>query len=130
MLLCLPPCVSTKQPPAPVDFPCQIPIAVGCQVPKAEDNLEEKMEHAKQNILSSMNKNRPKDKEKQTKGDNIELSPLKVTSKVKFQSCGSALDFVCHHQYGGIIINNPWEASYYTTAIAALILIKAYALGQ
>ena len=79
----LSPCVSRIHPPAPVDFPCQIAIAVGIKLPKEEN----------------------------------------------YQSCGSALDFVCPRQSNEIEIDNPWAASYHAAAVVILILIKAYALG-
>ena len=94
VLVC--PCVSTDRPPAPVDYPCHMAIAVGIE---DEKYLE-----------------------------NIQNSPQKP--RVNYQSCGSALDFVCPRQTDVIEIKDPWEASYYVTAIAALVLLKAYALGK
>ena len=126
----LSPCVSTKSPPAPVDFPCQMSIAVGLEQPQNENKQEEKAKQEKHR-LSFLKKIRPKVTEEESNGEDIELSPLIPPSenRVEWQSCGSALDFVCHHQYGEINITNPWEASYFVTAITALILVKAYALG-
>ena len=112
------PCISTKRPPAPVDFPCQMSIAVGLEQPRDENKQEENVPL--------------KGTKEETKGKDIELRPLipPIKNRVKWQSCGSALDFVCHRQYGDIEINNPWEASYFVTAITALILVKAYVLGE
>ena len=109
------PCVATKRPPAPVNFPCQMSIAVGLELPKDEDKEEVQIE-----------------------GQGIGLKPMKKKRldsqsknyRVDWQSCGSALDFVCASHSEGVEINNPWEASYYTTAIVALILVKAYTLGE
>ena len=117
------PCVCTKRPPAPADFPCQMAIAVGLEQPQ-EDETKQSVRISKKNRLTG--------KEKQSKGEDIELHPLitPIKYQVKWQSCGSTLDFVCHQQYGEIKINNPWEASYFVTAITALILVKAYALGE
>ena len=84
VLVC--PCVSTDRPPAPVDYPCHMAIAVGIEDDKNTDT--------------------------------------------HYQSCGSTLDFVCPSQTVIFGIKDPWEASYYVTAIAALVLIKAYALGR
>ena len=110
------PCVCTRRPPAPVDFPCQIAIAVGITLhePLFGDNFEER---AKQ------------DRYKENEGL-PSLHVHKNPANVDWQSCGSTLDFVCYRQYGDIEINNPWEASYFVTAITALILVKAYALGK
>ena len=104
------PCLSTKRPPAPVDFPCQMAIAVGCKVSEGDKNAEDKPA-----------------KDGNTTNDKADGT---AKNKVDYQSCGSALDFVCHRQYGDIKINTPWEASYFVTAITALILVKAYALGE
>ena len=95
VLVC--PCVSTDRPPAPVDYPCHMAIAVGVEDENYLENIQGK-------------------------------SPEKP--RVNYQSCGSALDFVCPRQTYVIQVNDPWEASYYVTAIAALVLIKAYALGK
>ena len=116
------PCVCTKRPPAPADFPCQMAIAAG---------LEQLHEDKTKGVQISK-KNQLKEKEKQSKGEDIELRPLITPRKyqVKWQSYGSTLNFVCHRQYGDIKINNPWEASYFVTAITALILVKAYALSE
>ena len=104
------PCVCTIRPPAPADFPCQMAIAVGIQVNKDEKNSEAT--------------------EITVHEDDEEHIPLITMNRDKWQSCGSTLDFVCHRQYGDIKINNPWEASYFVTAITALVLVKAYALGE
>ena len=107
------PCVSTIRPPAPVDFPCDLSIAVGLEVTQEED---------KKSV-----------KGKQSKEKREEIIPLMNMDKkrVKWQSCGSALDFVCPYQFDDSFeLNNPWEASYYTTAIITLVLVKAYALGE
>ena len=109
------PCVATKRPPAPVNFPCQMSIAVGLEFPKDED--EEEIQAERQDIgLISMKKKR--------------LDSQTKNYRVDWQSCGSALDFVCARHSEGVEIRNPWEASYYTTAIVALILVKAYTLGE
>ena len=111
------PCVCTIRPPAPVDFPCQMVIAVGIQVNKDDETTETTKitvhEDDEEHIpLIRMNR------------DKWQSNP------VKWQSCGSTLDFVCHHQYGEIELVNPWEASCFVTAITILILVKAYALGE
>ena len=106
----LSPCLSITCPPAPVDFPCQIAIAVGITLPKDEGKVEERKE---------------KDKSKKTVTEKDETK----MKRVDFQSCGSALDFVCPRKSNGIEINNPWAASYHAAAVVILILIKAYALG-
>ena len=111
------PCVCTIRPPAPVDFPCQMAIAVGIQKSKGEGPLEEITDEKTLEEIT-------------VQEDGEEHIPL-VKKNRDWQSCGSTLDFVCPRQYDGdITINNPWEASYYTTAITALILVKAYALGE
>ena len=105
------PCLSTKRPPAPVDFPCQMAIAVGIEAQKEDSSTDQETE--------------------ETSKEEIALKPAPVkTDWMKWQSCGSALDFLCHRQYKDVRIKDPWQASYYTTAIAALILVNAYALGE
>ena len=99
----LSPCAATRLPPAPVDFPGHMAISVGSDVSKID-----------------------------TDGEDVENSsadiPLIEKREVKWQSCGSALDFVCSDKV--LSKMDPWEASYYATAVAALILIKAYTLGE
>ena len=96
------PCVSTKQPPAPVDFPCQMAKAVGIEAHKEDSSTDQETEE--RNLIA------------------LKPAPVK-TDWVNWQSCGSALDFLCHGQYEDVKITDPWEASYYTTAIAALMLL-------
>ena len=104
------PCVSTIRPPAPADFPCQMAIAVGIQVNKDDETTET----TKITVHE----------------DGEEHIPLIRMNRDKWQSCGSTLDFVCNRQYGEIELVNPWEASYFVTAITVLIQVKAYALGE
>ena len=97
------PCVATRRPPAPVDFPGHMVISVGYdkKQPKPETNTGEEI-------------------------------PLMTEMELYWQSCGSALDFLCKGWtvLPALEIKDPWEASYYATGIAALVLVKAHALGK
>ena len=106
------PCLSTKRPPAPVDFPCQMAIAVGIKKENGEVGEDVEAEG------------------KKTKHDKSERKETEKKARPKWQSCGCALDFLCCHQNDEFQISDSWEAAYYTTAIAALVLVKAYALGE
>ena len=99
------PCVATKQPPAPVDFPGHMVISVGCEKSKVENQT--------------------------TVTDPDEETTL-MTEMQNWQSCGSSLDFVCKgwKTLPAIEIKDPWEASYYAVGIAALVLVKAHAFGE
>ena len=101
------PCVATKRPPAPVDFPGHMVISVGCD--------------------KSIIKNRSEPEE-----NTSEQIPLMAEMELYWQSCGSALDFLCKGWtvLPSLEIKDPWEASYYATGIAALVLVKAHALGK
>ena len=43
------PCVSTRRPPAPADFPCQMAIAVGLEVQQEKENEKEYLSVTKEN---------------------------------------------------------------------------------
>ena len=100
------PCLATKRPPAPVDFPGHMVISVGCDKSSIENE--------------------------NTETTNDEEAVLMNRLELHWQSCGSALDFLCK---GWTVkparqIKDTWEASYYATGIAALVLVKAHALGE
>ena len=101
----LSPCAATRLPPAPVDFPGHMVISVGSEFSKDQENKDEDEFSVENNE------------------DNIPLIGMN-----NFQSCGSALDFVCSDEL--LLKKDPWEASYYATAVAILVLLKAYALGK
>ena len=112
------PCLSTKRPPAPVDFPCQMAIAVGSEETKSGRNIVEEDDITK-------GKKTIQDETKEQKSEEI---PLLSKNRVNWQSCGTTLDFLCKDE--DVQVTDPWLAAYYTTAIVALILVKAYALGE
>ena len=100
------PCVATKRPPAPVDFPGHMVISVGCD----------------KSIIKIQSDEINTDEE----------AALLHEKESHWQSCGSALDFICKgwSEEPAVEIKDPWEASYYTTGIAALVLVYAHALGK
>ena len=103
----LSPCVATKRPPAPADFPGHMVISVGSdQTTKEETNGDGKGGQS----------------------STEEKKPL-VKPEYKWQSYGSALDFKCQG-FSDVQINNPFDASYYATAIAALVILRAHSLGK
>ena len=99
------PAVSTRRPPVPPDFPVEMVIAVGCAEP----------------ILSGSDYG-----SRSSLQENI---PLLQKPAIPWQSSGSTLDFVCPREDESEI-KDPWAASYYASAIAALVIFKAYALGK
>ena len=99
------PAVSTRRPPVPPDFPVEMVIAVGCSEPKLSDSDYGSRSSLQENI------------------------PLLQKPTIPWQSSGSTLDFVCPREDESEI-KDPWAASYYATAIATIVIFKAYALGK
>ena len=107
-------CVATKRPIAPADFPGHMVISVGSVQPYGQNEyVEETVNEAEKSLLP----------------ESAAAKPLLPKPLYKWQSYGSALDFVCQG-FTGVQINNPFDASYYATAIAALVMLRAYNLGE
>ena len=145
------PAVSSKRPPLPPDFPVTMVIAVGCKDAVQNKSLSSKTDlvHKESSKNKSQERVNPISSEK-----GIELLPQSSKSEAQpllqisqawdeeegeeqlkqkpghhWQSAGSTLDFVCVND-AEEKIHDPWAASYYVTAIATLIIFKAYSMSK